>query len=213
MKITKFGHCCLLIEEQGLKILTDPGNYNKTPDITGVDVILITHEHSDHLHIDSLKIVLQNNPQAKIITNASVGKLLDPENIPYQVVEHGQKTSVQDIIIEAFGQKHAVIYPDFPVVENTGYFIGGKFFYPGDAFTEPGQAVEILALPVAGPWVKLSEAIDYAKKINPKICFPVHDGVLVQDHRLFATRYITEKILTPLNIKFVDMIEGSSEVF
>ena len=30
MKITKLGHCCLVIEEKGLKILTDPGSYTDT---------------------------------------------------------------------------------------------------------------------------------------------------------------------------------------
>ncbi|MBI2052837.1 MAG: MBL fold metallo-hydrolase, partial [Candidatus Ryanbacteria bacterium] len=28
MKITKFGHCCLLIKENGVRILTDPGTYS-----------------------------------------------------------------------------------------------------------------------------------------------------------------------------------------
>ena len=41
-----------------------------------IDGILYTHEHSDHLNIDSLKKVLENNPQATIFTNDGVGKLL-----------------------------------------------------------------------------------------------------------------------------------------
>ena len=28
MKITKFGHCCMLVEEKGLRILVDPGNFS-----------------------------------------------------------------------------------------------------------------------------------------------------------------------------------------
>lgn len=56
MKVTKFGHCCLLIEEEGLRILTDPGSYStRQNDVQNIDVILITHEHPDHLHIESLK--------------------------------------------------------------------------------------------------------------------------------------------------------------
>jgi hypothetical protein len=31
---------------------------------------------------------------------------------------------------------------------------------------------------VSGPWLKVSDAVDYAKKIAPKIAFAVHDGML-----------------------------------
>ena len=85
MKITKFGHCCLLIEENNLRILTDPGNYSTAQnDIKNIDIVLITHEHPDHFHVESLKKLLENNPQAKIITNNGVGALLKELNIEYQ---------------------------------------------------------------------------------------------------------------------------------
>ncbi len=46
MNITKIGHCCLLIKEQGLTILTDPGTWTTDQNnLTGIDVVLITHEH------------------------------------------------------------------------------------------------------------------------------------------------------------------------
>lgn len=53
MKITKFGHCCLLIEEKGVRLLTDPGTYSDGFEHLKVDAVLITHEHQDHLHIES----------------------------------------------------------------------------------------------------------------------------------------------------------------
>lgn len=60
-------------------------------------------------------------------------------------------------------------------MENTGYFIDEKLFYPGDAFTDPGRPIDVLALPVAGPWVKISESVDYALALKPRTVFPVHD--------------------------------------
>lgn len=201
MKITKFGHCCLLIEEKGVRILTDPGMYSTQQDyVKNIDVVLITHDHQDHLHIDSLKKVLENNHQVKIITNKSVGELLAKENIPYEVVEDGQSFSFKDVLIEAFGQEHAIIYSTLPPMANTGYFINNKLFYPGDAFTVPGKPVDILALPVAGPWTKLSDAIDYAKEINPKRCFPVHDGILKSPG---ASHTIPPPILESIGIEFI----------
>lgn len=211
MRITKLGHCCLEIEEQGLTILTDPGAYStRQNEAKNIDVILITHEHPDHLHIDSLKAVLQNNPKAQVITNREVGKLLHAEGIPYELLEDRQRKTVSGILLEGFGEKHATIYQDFGQVVNTGYFIANRFFYPGDAFCNPEKPVEILALPVSGPWMKISEAIDYAKLLRPKVCFPVHDGML---KFLGPTRSIPQAFLPPASIAFLDAIEGTTLMF
>lgn len=201
MKITKFGHCCFLIEEQGLRILTDPGMYStEQNDVKDIDVILITHDHNDHLHIDSLKTILKNNLRAKVITNKSVGVLLEKEGITFTIIEDGQNLFEKNILIEGFGEKHAVMYSSITQIQNTGYFIAGKLFYPGDAFTDPKREIEILALPVAGPWMKLSEAIDYALKLKPKFCFPVHEGILKSPG---STHRIPPQILEPEGIKFI----------
>ena len=62
MKITKFGHCCLSVEERGVRILVDPGNYTSGQnEAKGIHIVLITHhEHRDHLDMESLKRVLKN---------------------------------------------------------------------------------------------------------------------------------------------------------
>lgn len=179
MNITKLGHCCLLIETNGVRIVTDPGNYSNAQDsVTNIDFIVISHEHTDHLHIESVKALLKNNPQAKIITNTSVGKILSKENIPFSVVAHGQAADLKGVSLKGWGTKHAAIYEKIEDVENTGYIFAERFFYSGDAFTPLEKEIEILALPVAGPWMKISEAIEYALLVKPKKCFPVHDGNL-----------------------------------
>lgn len=199
MKITKLGHCCLLIEENGLRILTDPGSYSTAQDNKkDIDIILITHEHNDHLHIPSLKIVLSNNPQVRILTNKGVAKLLEEEKIKYELLEDGQKEIIKNVLIEAMGCEHAPLYRTCPCV-NTGFFINNRLFYPGDSLYKPSKKVELLALPVAGPWLKLQEAIDYAIMIKPRIAFPVHDGIL---KKIGTTNSIPAKILPEHNIQF-----------
>lgn len=179
MIIKKIGHCCFYIEENGVGILTDPGMYSSGQDeITGISLIIITHEHGDHFHIESVKKVLANNPDATIITNSAVAKLLEQEGIQSQVVEDGQNTEVAGITIAGFGKDHAVIYKTIPVVMNTGYLIAGQFFLPGDAFVQPHVPVEILGMPIAGPWMKLSESLEWAIAMKPKMCIPVHDAIL-----------------------------------
>lgn len=141
MYITKFGHSCLLVEEGETRILIDPGSYSDMQNgVKDLDAILITHEHQDHLDMGSLKAILTNSPEAKIVTNAGVGKALAGEGIEYQEIHDGERMVVKDVLIEAFGKDHAVIHSSIPVIQNTGFFIANRFFYPGDAFVRPYAA-------------------------------------------------------------------------
>ncbi len=213
MIITKFGHCCLLIEVKGLRILTDPGNYNEVPIVVGVDVVLITHEHQDHCHVESLSIILAKNPEARVITHLSVGKILDEARIQWESMVDGEEKILKGVSIQSLGSEHACIHHDLPKAQNTGFFIDRTLFYPGDSFHNPQKEVVILALPVAGPWMKLEEVIEYAKLIKPKVVFPVHDGLLRQGIELGPTRRIPKMLLEPLGIQYVDMVEGSQYDF
>lgn len=217
MKITKLGHCCLVIEEAGVRIMTDPGAYSTLQnEAKNIDYIFITHEHQDHVHIESLKAVLKNNPKAKIITNKGVGKLLDAEKIPYEILEHGEEgdfglpAQAGGVHVEGHGEKHAVIYKEYGQVLNTGYFFQNRFFYPGDAFYNPQKPVEVLALPVAGGWVRISEAIEYAKLISPKVAFPIHDGVLKFRDATYKT---VQTFLPEAGIAFTVIAEGETKEF
>ncbi len=201
MYIKKIGHCCLMIKEKALTILTDPGTFtDKQDEVKGIDVILITHEHQDHLHVDSLKKVLANNPKAKVITNKSVGKILDKERIAYEVVADGQEIMIDGVLIEGAGTTHAVVLEEIPPVENTGYFINKRLFYPGDALYDPKRPVDILALPVAAPWLKMSEVVGYARALKPAHAFPVHDGMMNEFGLRFGS--MLERFVAPDGIAF-----------
>lgn len=208
MVITKLGHCCLLIEIDGINLLTDPGAWTELPeDIGGIQAVLITHEHTDHFHVPSLQKVLAANPKAPVYANQAVGALLQQENIAYVPFEHGQKEQLSGVEIAGFGQEHASIYSSIPKVVNTGFMVAGRFFYPGDAFFVPGVPVEILALPVVGPWMKMSEALDYAQEVRPKIALAVHDGMLAIPGPFHA---VPQAILPKLGIDFRPLLVGQT---
>ncbi|OGI91619.1 hypothetical protein A2933_00355 [Candidatus Nomurabacteria bacterium RIFCSPLOWO2_01_FULL_46_18] len=201
MKITKLGHCCLVVEPKpGVRIMTDPGAFSTLQsEAKNISAILITHEHQDHLHIESLKKVLENNSKAEVITNTAVGKLLDEVEITHQVVENNAGREIAGVSVCSFGNLHAEIYESYGRVQNTGYMID-TFCFPGDAFEDPQHPVEILALPVAGPWMRMKDAIDYAKKLKPRIVFPMHDA-FIHDWAKFI--YIApQKILGESGIEF-----------
>ena len=186
----------------------DPGNFNATPDVANVDVILITHEHDDHCSIDSIKHILKKNPSAEIITHDAVGKKLAGAGISFTSINDGDALVRRGVTISSRGTKHARIHPDIPIIANTGFLIAKKLFYPGDSFVNPHIPVEILALPVAAPWMRIEESIEYAKEVKPRLVFPVHDGMLIPERR-GSSRMLPEKLLTPLGIQFKDMVEGS----
>ena len=210
MHIKKLAHCCLVIDVKGTdgretRILTDPGSYSieEHDRLKHADIVLITHEHQDHFHIESLKALLKRAPDASVFANDTVADLLAKEGIEHHVMKHGDVVDHKGVHIEAYGRKHAVIHRSIPQSSNIGFFIEDKLFYPGDAFTDPKRPVDVLALPVAGPWTKISEPIDYALKLKPRLAFPVHDAV-----RSAFQHTLTGKILGENGIEFVKVEEG-----
>jgi L-ascorbate metabolism protein UlaG (beta-lactamase superfamily) len=91
-----------------------------------------------------------------------------------QVVHHGDQLDL-GVPVGVYGREHAVIHPDLPNVLNVGYLIGNRFFYAGDAFTVPGMPVEIVAVPVGAPWMRMSESVDWLRSLRPRVAIPVHD--------------------------------------
>lgn len=114
--------------------------------------------------------------------------------------------------VQACDAKHEEIFEEIGQVQNTGFMIDRKFFYPGDAYANPGVPVPILALPVAGPWCKIVDAVRYALSIKPQKVFPVHDGML-EPSRIGGAHAVPEQVLTKHGIEFVRMRAGDKEEF
>jgi L-ascorbate metabolism protein UlaG (beta-lactamase superfamily) len=211
MRVTKFGHSCLLIEEKGIQLLTDLGSWNETPDLTGLAGVLITHEHADHFDLPKLQALLEKNPDAKVVTHAAVGAKLEEAGIPYVAIAPGERVEVSGVSIESYGTDHAIIYGDTSPCVNTGYLIAEKLFMPGDALHDiPPKAVEVLALPTGGPWMKISEAIDYAKAVKPKAVFPIHDAMYNDSCRSTGVPRWVGGTLEQLGIAFTNLMPGES---
>jgi L-ascorbate metabolism protein UlaG (beta-lactamase superfamily) len=178
MTIRKFGHSCLLVETDEMRILIDPGIHSKGyAELADLDAILITHVHPDHCDVAGIKSLVGMNSNVPIYTNPQVQDALKAEELLSQVLADGESISVKGIEIQAFGVDHAVVHSSIPIDKNVGFLIAGRLFHPGDAYTVPNIPVEILALPVGGPWLKIGEAVDYALTIKPKVVLPIHDAM------------------------------------
>ncbi len=179
MRLTKFGHSCLLVEEQETRMLLDPGAFSEGfEDLQDLTAILYTHQHADHLDPERVRALLDRNPGCWVVSDEGSADALHDAGAEVEVVHDGAELDIQGIQVRVFGRDHAVIHRDIPVVPNVGYLVAGRLFHPGDAFTVPDQPVEVLAVPAGAPWLKLSEAIDYLRELHPSVAVPVHEKVL-----------------------------------
>jgi L-ascorbate metabolism protein UlaG (beta-lactamase superfamily) len=214
MKIKKMAHCCLLVEIGGKRIITDPGNFSTEQNsLMGIDAVVITHEHGDHFHAESVQAIVKNNPAAVVIANSAVGKLLDGLGIAHTVVDGGGKAMVGELTVEGFDWKHEEIFEEMGQVQNTGYLIGEKFFIPGDAYCIPGKPVDVLALPIAGPWCRLPDALRYAIKVKPRAAFPIHDAMVVPAARGFVYQLAANILKEKAGVVFTGMHDNDEAEF
>lgn len=177
MKVTKFTHACLLIEEGKSQILIDPGIFSKdVPKLKNLSAIFVTHLHPDHLNEDWLKQYQQNNPTTPIYAPKDVAQTYP--DIKFQEVEKSQLINVDSFSVDCILTDHALVHSDLPRPQNMTVLVNDNLYYPGDSFLVPKKTVQTLACPASAPWLKISEAIDYIQKLKPVTTFPTHDGIL-----------------------------------
>lgn len=178
MRITKFGHACVRIEHDGVTVVIDPGVFTEPEALDGADAMLVTHEHQDHYLPDHLR-----RTDAPVWTIAAVAdKIRDdaPEVAERVTVVAPDEEFDAGLPVRAVGELHAVIHPDYPRFHNSGYVLTlgeTRLYHPGDALTVPGGRVDLLCLPVCGPWMKVSEGIDFGREVGAARNLAIHDRV------------------------------------
>mgnify|MGYP003920600861 CR=1 FL=1 len=178
MRITKFGHACLRVEHAGVRLVLDPGAFTEREAVEGADVVLITHEHADHYDAEHLRAV-----DAPIVTIDAVAQVI-AEHAP-DLSERVRVVSPGDLLdlgvpVRVVGEKHAVIHPDYPRFDNSGYLLtcgDESVYHPGDALTPPGEAIDVLLAPISAPWLKMSEAVDFVREVAAPRSLGIHDKV------------------------------------
>jgi len=177
MKLTKYGHACVVLEEQGKKLIIDPGEF--TPefgDVSDVAAVVVTHVHGDHFSPAHLQMIVAANPEVKVFTTAEAAETLGDAHA--QVVKAGGEQVTGPFTVRFFGELHALIHSIAPQNQNTGVLVNNRFYYPGDSFTLPNTKIDMLAVPANAPWAKVGESIDFIKTVAPAQFFRTHDGLL-----------------------------------
>ena len=176
MKVTKYEHSTLLVSIGDDNLIVDPGIYLSLADFSRVLAVVITHEHQDHWSPDQLNRILDRSPDAKILGPAGVAKAA--ADFEVEVVKAGDTIEIGPFSLTFFGEKHAVIHESIPVPDNVGVLINDELYYPGDSYTIPDVAVGTLAAPLAAPWLKIGDAMDFVLAVAPERAFYAHDMTL-----------------------------------
>ncbi|KQR52731.1 MBL fold metallo-hydrolase [Leifsonia sp. Leaf336] len=178
MRLTKFEHAALLLEDSGKKLFLDPGSFTSPlTDTANTSAVVITHEHADHWTPEQLNRILELNPDVPIFAPEGVAKAAADFDVT--VVHAGDTVEAGPFTLRFFGGRHAVIHESIPVVDNLGVLINDELYYAGDSFVIPeGVAVDVLAVPAGAPWLKIAETIDYVLATKPKRSFATHEMVL-----------------------------------
>jgi L-ascorbate metabolism protein UlaG (beta-lactamase superfamily) len=182
LKITFLGHGTLMLTFNGKIIHVDPfsrvADYSKLPQ---ADLILITHEHRDHLDLDALAFV--RTKETEVILTETCAKQVEGG----VVMQNGDVHSTMGVSIEAVPAYNIVHKrengePFHPKGIGNGYIItfGDKRVYvAGDteniAEMKGLQDVDIAFLPMNLPYTMTPEMVaDAAKTIQPEILYPYH---------------------------------------
>lgn len=213
MRITKLGHACVRIEHEGLTVVLDPGAFTDPSAVDGADVVLVTHEHPDHYVADNLR---RADAPVHTIEGVAAHVRKDAPDLVERlsVVAPGDTftlgSGAASISVRAVGEQHAVIHPELPRINNSGYLLdiaGTKVFHPGDALTGPGEDIDLLLLPVSAPWLRIADAIDFAREVGAPRNLAVHDKVY-SDLGLGVADAHLQKFLEPRGQTYTRLADG-----
>ena len=184
LKITFIGHGTLMFTFDDGVIHIDPvsreADYTRMPK---ADLILITHEHGDHLDPKSIKIIRKEK------TELVLTEICAKEVKGGIVMRNGDVKTVGELKIEAVPAYNIVHEresgrPFHPKGDGNGYVItfGDKRVYvAGDTENTPEmkklEKIDIAFLPMNLPYTMTPEMVaDAAKAFKPKILYPYHFG-------------------------------------
>src|ERR1700710_1051533 len=105
MKVTRYFQSCLLIEDDGVRVLIDPSGHEKDKDFGQLDAVLYTHEHSDHFDADMAQTFVEQGI-APVYANASTSKLIKASKT---TVQDGKEYEIGNMTVKAIDLPHCLM--------------------------------------------------------------------------------------------------------
>jgi L-ascorbate metabolism protein UlaG (beta-lactamase superfamily) len=184
LAITFIGHGTLMFNFEDKVIHLDPvGQYADYRKLPKADLILLTHEHHDHL--DPKAVELLRKPDTKIVVNEAGASQVSGA----VVLKNGETKTVAGLKIEAVPAYNLVHLrqpgvPFHPKGIGNGYLItfgDKKVYVAGDTENTPEMKaltrIDIAFLPMNLPYTMTPEMVaDAARAFKPKVLYPYHFG-------------------------------------
>ncbi len=184
LTLTFLGHGTLMFRHAGKVIHVDPvgqeADYSKLPD---ADLVLITHDHGDHLDIVAVEEIRKEG--TRIVASPSCqGRLAGA-----LILGNGESATVAGFHLEAVPaynivQMRAPGAPYHPKGAGNGYVITFgdlRVYIAGDTENTPEMKalrnIDVAFLPMNLPYTMTPEMVgDAAKAFRPRILYPYHYG-------------------------------------
>ena len=206
-RITYVGHATVLLELGGVRLLTDPvlrarvahlRRHGPPPRVPrGIDAVLISHLHHDHLDLASLRLL---GGLPRVIAPPGASSLVRRAGFDVEELEQGSGTDVRGVRVEAVRAVHPSERLPLrgPWAEPLGFVVGRQpsVYFAGDTDLFPEMeefpSLDVALLPVAGWGPRLGpghmdpeRAARAAAMLQPGIAIPIHWGTL---HPRFVER-------------------------
>lgn len=201
MQLTKFTHACVRLDDGDRSLVIDPGVFSEGAQaLDGAGAVLITHEHPDHIDIDTVRAALAKDSSLRLYAPSSVTNALTDLGDRAVTVAPGDSFEAGGFAVTAHGGQHAVIHPAIPVIANVGYLIAGVY-HPGDSFFVPTEPVQTLLVPTNAPWSKAAEVIDFTVSVRAPRAHQIHDSLVTDVYAGMVEGHL-QRIAGPHGVEF-----------
>jgi L-ascorbate metabolism protein UlaG (beta-lactamase superfamily) len=209
VKLTKYVHACVLIEDDQHTALFDPGDFTYKSGLLNIDKIpkldfvLITHEHFDHFSEPLIQQIIAKFPEVIFYTNQSVAGLLNNLGAKNVKTESDDVVSLKQL-------EHQSMDPLAPVpsCENVEIHYKNFISHPGDSH-QLQKSLPILFVPLAGPWGATIDGVRMADRLKPKVIVPVHDWMWNDEWKGSMYSRI-EEYFSALNVRVLKPVDGQT---
>ena len=207
-RITWLGHATVLIELDGLRVLTDPVLRRRlahleraeavaAASLPPLDLVLVSHVHYDHLDLPSLRRL--GALAARVAVPAGAARLLRRTKVGSVVeMNEGSELEFGGVRMRATHAEHrAARHPLAPVLPSLGFVLSGSrtIYFAGDTDLFDGMdaiadSLDVALVPVAGWGPRLppghldpARAAEAVRRLRPRVAVPIHWGTLKPVYR------------------------------
>jgi L-ascorbate metabolism protein UlaG (beta-lactamase superfamily) len=212
------GHATVLVELDGVRLLTDPllrprvlhlrrAAALDTSGLEGLDAVLVSHVHYDHLDLPSLKRLGRD---VRLVVPRGAGPLVRSRGFgSVDELVAGDAVRVGSTLVRAVPAEHTssrVLGTSSPAL---GYVVEGsrRVYFPGDTDLYPGMAelggLDVGLVPIWGWGPSLGpghldphRAAQALALLRPRLAVPIHWGTYypMQSTRLKPPAFLTEPV-------------------